>query len=250
MYTTKYLTTKECNELFGIKSVKIRELCNDNYLDFYKESGRLFINEESLKLYIQNHDKIRQGAFGNIRTDPKIAYYLIKGYDYMYATTSDGRVVNFSNGLELSMLPNKEKNHIQVWLMKNGKVIPRAVHQLIVETQGDNVLRKIAIHHIDGNPTNNVISNLLPVYDKEHIKLHNLLRKNLKKEYKEMVKKIKKDNKQKIYKIKHPDYSSDERFDYWLWLNAEGYKAYKDNGQILISCIVRESATEKQDRKD
>ena len=243
-----FISTTECNKKTGILTRKIRELCNDGKIEFYKDkSGKLWINEKSLDLFLKNNSSIRQGAYGKIKPHHKKSYFLIHGYDYMYATTDDGKVVDFSTGEELSQRPNKEKGYIQVWLMKNGKRVPKSVHSLVVKTQGDNVLEKNEIHHIDKVKNNNKLSNLLPVWHDEHQQLHKLLEDGKTEEYKQMIKNIRKNNRQKLYRIPHLDFESNEHFNFWMWITAEGYKLYKADKDVPFWCIAKESAERKED---
>jgi len=184
-------------------------------------------------------------SYGEIKPQHKKAYYLLHGYDYMYATTSDGTVVDFSTGEELSMKPNKAKGSIQVWLMQNGARKPEYVHRVIVKTQLDNNKDKPEVHHIDKNPANNKPSNLLPVTDKEHRLLHKLLNAEKTEEYKQLINEIRKDNRQKVYKIPHPDYEPNEHYNYWMILDTTGYKAFKEGQPIPFNSIVREYADSK-----
>lgn len=240
-----FLKTAECSKKTGISIRKIRELCNSGKIDSYKDDTRhLWINAESLDLFIKNN-QIRQGVYGEIKPQHKRAYYPIFGYDFMYATTSDGKVVDFSTGDELSQHPNREFGYVQVWLVKNGKRIPKSVHGLIIATQGDNNLNKNEIHHIDKDKTNNKVTNLLPVWRDEHQQLHKLLDSGDMDAYKAMIKKIKKENRQKLYKIPHLDFASNKNYDFWMWVTAEGYKLYKSGKYVPYWCIKREYAEAK-----
>ena len=54
-----FISTTECNKKTGILTRKIRELCNDGKIEFYKDkSGKLWINEKSLDLFLKNNSSI------------------------------------------------------------------------------------------------------------------------------------------------------------------------------------------------
>ncbi len=244
----QYRTTKECATLTGVKTRTIRELCSDGYVDSKKQGNSVLVNLDSLKSYIEKKEqkKIKVGVYGGIESNPQRKFWLIHGYDYMYASTSDGRIVDFSTGTELSSFWNKKKSGIQVWLIKNGKRKPHFIHQLVFESQGGvNKLGKKDLHHIDGNPANNKLDNLTPVWSEQHHRLHYLINHNQTEEYESMIKKIQKENNgaiEKLYPVAHPDWKSSETWTYLLWLNAKGYKHYKETGEIKTDCIHKETA--------
>lgn len=175
-------------------------------------------------------------------------FYPLFGYDCKYFISNKCRVINCSNGQVLTPAhqrdsKGKETGYKQVWLMKDGQAKMEFLHRLVGKTQCKNVLGKYDFHHIKKQiPSNDNASNLLPVWKYQHNELHQLLKKGKEKEYKEMVKSIKKENSQKIYKIPHPDYKSDDKYKYYLFVTAEGNIAYKSSKEIPFNCIVRESA--------
>ena len=93
---------------------------------------------------------------------------------------------------------------------------------------------------------------LLPVWKYQHKALHKLYGKGVQinpdneKEYKEMVAAIKKENSQKLYKIPHPDYEPDDKCNYYLFVTAEGNKAYKSGKEIPLNSIMGEYAELKE----
>lgn len=253
----KYKTTKECRDLTGVEAPDLIKLCKGSNVDYYvvpESKYKYRINIDSLMVYLNNNN-VPSGAFRNIKLG---TYTLIGGYDYQYAVNNDtGEAVNFNNGRILTLSPNRtEDNHngkvyFQVFLMKDGKKIPKLAHRLLLEAgllpnnrNCDNV------HHIDGNTANNRPSNLLPTFSgTEHNTLDRLRRdKTKRKEYMRMVNEIRKLNSEERFKIPHPDYPSDEHTNYFMFLNKKGYQAYKQGKAIPLDSIRCES-TEKVERK-
>lgn len=56
-----------------------------------------------------------------------------------------------------------------------------------------------------------------------------------------MVKNIRKNSERKLYKIAHPDYKPDAKFNYYLWVDAKGKSAYDKGKEIPLTSIFRES---------
>ena len=64
----------------------------------------------------------------------------------------------------------KEDKHKYKWVGKNGKVI--LVHRLVWEENYGKIPEGMVIHHINENKTDNRLSNLKLVSQKEHKRLH------------------------------------------------------------------------------
>lgn len=45
-----------------------------------------------------------------------------------------------------------------------------------------------------------------------------------------------------LYKVPHPNYTSDVIFKYYLYLDRRGYKAYLDGQKIPLESIKKETA--------
>lgn len=177
-------------------------------------------------------------------------FYPLFGYDCKYATTNKNRVVNLTNGQVLKGCVRESDGYTIVCLMQNGKRKDEYLHRLIGITQCPNVLGKNVYHHIKNKkPLDNSARNILPVWDgknegktNQHDELHDLLRKKDTRAYKRMIKEIKKENREKIHRIKHPYYSDDKNFKYYMYISATGYKEYKKTGNIKNNEIIRETA--------
>lgn len=99
----------------------------------------------------------------------------IVNYEGRYAITKDGRVwsypktvkvgknggVRFDKGKWLIATKAKAgKNHLRVYLAKDGIKMPILVHRAVAIAYIDNPNEYPFINHIDGNPLNNSVDNL------------------------------------------------------------------------------------------
>ncbi len=174
-------------------------------------------------------------------------YTLVSGYDCRYAVNNDtGEAVNLDFGGVLTATPNKKgKCYYQIFPYKDGKRQPKLIHRFILEAGLlPNNRRCDSVHHINGQTDDNRPSNLLPVFSGREHKLLDKIRKDPSKEreYIKMIKKIRELNKEELFKIPHPDYKSDEHYNYYMFLTKDGYTAYSQGKDIPLNCIRRESA--------
>ena len=88
----------------------------------------------------------------------------IQGFENKYQVSNTGKVrsLNYYGTDEIHELKQGHGNtrYAQVCLVKDGKRNTRRVHRLVAEAFLDNPEGKPFIDHIDGNPLNNVVSNL------------------------------------------------------------------------------------------
>ena len=83
----------------------------------------------------------------------------VKGYEGIYAITTDGRVWSYRLGH--FMKPYTAGGGYRYIGLQRGRHIKQAVvHRLVAEAFIDNPLNKKEVNHIDGNKTNNDVSNL------------------------------------------------------------------------------------------
>lgn len=101
----------------------------------------------------------------------------VKGYEGLYQVSNFGRVksLNYNNTKKAKILiPKVIKNtgYLRVCLCKNGKVVDKKIHRLVMETFDPNKntvkkcfdeeinFNKLCVNHIDENKLNCKLSNL------------------------------------------------------------------------------------------
>lgn len=215
-----------------------------------KENKHVLFNKLDILQYAASHprDIILNTVWDEIDYKEGEYFYPLFGYDCKYFISNKQRVINTSTGQVLTPklqtdIKGNKTGYKQITLQKNGKSKVELLHRLIGKTQCKNSLGKDIFHHIKiAFPSNDKASNLLPVWKFQHDKLHKFLVEGKEKEYKEMIKLIKKENSQKVYKIPHPDYEPNDKFKYYMFVTADGNKAYKIGKEIPFNSIVMESA--------
>lgn len=90
----------------------------------------------------------------------------IKGYEGLYAITEDGKVWGYKRKQFLN--PFQSRGYYQVALYKDKQKKTYFLHRLVAETYLPNPDNKPQVHHIDGNPANNILSNLSWVTQSEN----------------------------------------------------------------------------------
>lgn len=113
----------------------------------------------------------------------------IEGYEGLYQISSYGRVKSLERNndgknqygnctmclKEKILKPwnnGKRDSHLRIELRNNGKRETPLVHVLVAKAFIPNPHNYDIIHHIDHNPQNNVVKNLMWMSRKEHDKLH------------------------------------------------------------------------------
>ena len=91
----------------------------------------------------------------------------IKGYEGLYAITSDGQVWNYRTKMFMKQRVNRG-GYLIVNLNKNGKKITYTVHQLVAKAYIPNPNNLPQINHKDENKQNNCVENLEWVSAKEN----------------------------------------------------------------------------------
>lgn len=85
----------------------------------------------------------------------------IAGYESLYQVSELGDVFSFKTGRILKpRLTGKYRNYHTVVLYTNGMNKNFTVHRLVASAFIPNIENKPQVNHIDGNPTNNNVSNL------------------------------------------------------------------------------------------
>lgn len=119
----------------------------------------------------------------------------------LYVVSNYGRVFNFYTGKELSQCETAH-GYLQVSLATpTGKTFFR-VHELVAASWCDNKHGYTIPHHIDGNPKNNRVENIVLLNKRKHDYAHSLLREAKetgdKTKYNFEIKKFQEDNKTNI----------------------------------------------------
>ncbi len=222
-----------------------------------KINNTVLYNIKDILQYAANHQEkpILNPVWDELTFLPGEHFYPLIGYDHRYFISNEQRVIDETTGQILTPQPqiSREGNqtgYLQVTLTKNGKSKNEKIHRLVGKTQCPNVFNYDIFHHINNAKHSglydNRASNILPVINKDiHDELHKLMNNN-QKAYKEMVAKIKKENRQKVYKIPDLDFKNDEHFNYWMLINAAGYKEYKKSGNVPLGCILMQIAEAKE----
>ncbi|MCD8008212.1 MAG: HNH endonuclease [Clostridiales bacterium] len=231
---TDYLTIKQAITETEVNYKTLYDAFRAGKIQGYKDHNTIYLDRDSLDLFVSNK-KIKKGAWGNINTAPKRAFYPFAGYDCKYATTVDGGVVNIDTGTEL-IQDTDDRGRKIVTLIKDGKPKREYVHRLIMRTQGYNFSDKPEVHHKDKNPSNNMIDNLLAVWPSEHRYLHCLLKEGKGEEYERLQRSIEDYNKQVLYNIPHPDWG--ER--YYMQVTEAGLTAYMAGEEIPLDSVYGE----------
>ena len=102
----------------------------------------------------------------------------IVGYEGRYEVSNMGRIKSLPkyHRQERIMKPytNPHHGYVEVHLSKNGKAKPHRVHKLVMEAFTDYRSKGYALYqeidHIDGDKTNNALSNLQVVTHKENMR--------------------------------------------------------------------------------
>lgn len=88
-------------------------------------------------------------------------------------------------------VPSNNKNHLYFTFGIDCKLIRTTIYQAIYETYYNcKVPKGYIIHHIDGNPLNNSLSNLKLLSDPEHKRIHRILDNGIKYAYEAIKKPI------------------------------------------------------------
>lgn len=216
---------------------------------------KLYNLKDILQYAANNHKKpILSPVWNELTFLPGEYFYPLVGYDLRYFVSNKQRVIDATNCRLLTPQPHKNKGILSgyqtVTLMKDGKPKNEKIHRLVGKTQCPNAFNHNIFHHINNTKHNglydNRVSNILPIANEDvHNELHRLMKEDMK-AYKEMVTKLKKENKQKVYKIPDLDFESDVNYNYWMLVNAAGYKEYKESGDVPLDCILMQIAEAKE----
>lgn len=260
--TKGYVTIAEAAKITGYADNTIRSLQNRNRIGWDKLSnGAIMVCLADVVKYAKAHPpKFFDLVWDGIDLQEGEGYFPLKGYDYMYFVTTLGRVGNLSTGEFFDRKPT-ENGYIRVGLEKDGKTVLEYAHDLVARTQLPNTRFEMypyvpngiwEVHHIHIGfefKCQNAPEGLLWVLKSEHLLLHRLWDEGKKKEYWDMIEKIRKENHRRVHKIPHLDFESSDKFDYFMWVDDEGFEAYNDGKDVPITSIVSEFAEYKGEKK-
>ena len=97
----------------------------------------------------------------------KVQIACIQGFEDRYIITSDGRVFSIQSRKLLKPYKGKS-NYYKVGLSKDGKTQYERIHRLVAKAFIPNEEDKPQVDHIDGDSTNNDVTNLQWVSPKEN----------------------------------------------------------------------------------
>lgn len=93
----------------------------------------------------------------------------IKGYEGLYMISKNGRIFGLKRRKWLSVCTNN-KGYVIAVLCKDGKAKSFYCHRLVALTFIPNPKNKPQVNHIDGDKTNNIVTNLEWCTSSENIK--------------------------------------------------------------------------------
>lgn len=117
-------------------------------------------------IYDDLREFLLQEQFRWIVVDDEITDYIISSFGYVISVKKD------KNFYPKRLTPWLHKDHLYIALVINGKKKNFQVHRLVAMAFMPNPDKKPIVHHIDKNPINNDLSNLMWVTEKEHKFFH------------------------------------------------------------------------------
>lgn len=100
----------------------------------------------------------------------------VKDYEGLYQISNCGRVKSLGNDKKrkekILKYGNTGDGHLTVALSKNGKIKKPQIHRLVAQHFIPNPQNKPIAHHIDKNPENNNVDNIMWVTEEQHKALH------------------------------------------------------------------------------
>lgn len=153
----------------------------------------------------------------------------IKGFEKLYSVTSTGKVYSHRNKIYLKARKNRG-GYLYVNLKRNQKSTSKTIHRMVITAFSRK--SKLHINHMDGDKTNNNLSNLEYVTAKQNVRHYWLKNTGLDyktvtdkkmQEYREKNSKIFKRN----YYLKNCEEIKAKRRQYWLKIKQKQYGTNK-----------------------
>lgn len=93
----------------------------------------------------------------------------IEGTNDQYEVSNFGQVRSFARNNPKLLKPLLQRDHFSILIRVHGVQGRRLVHRLVVENFIGPIPKNMVVDHIDGTPTNNALSNLRVVSQRENI---------------------------------------------------------------------------------
>lgn len=87
-----------------------------------------------------------------------IGHKWIEEYEGLYSVSPNGKVYSYKSNKYIKLQSNG--HYLKVTLTKNGKQTQKLVHRIVAKAFIPNPEDKKEVNHIDGNKSNNCVSNL------------------------------------------------------------------------------------------
>lgn len=192
LYFEDGLTIKELCPVVGVKSdITMRKILHERGIDTnanqrLANKTRNGMTEEEFEKYLREeyaNSKSMADIAANLGVTPSaVRKYFVK-YDIDRKSTTwkfEGNPENSTNwngGVHI-----KSSGYVEVYCPDHPNANSRKCvyeHQLVMEKHiGRYIQKGEVVHHIDGNKSNNDISNLLLLTNSDHAKLHAILRRS------------------------------------------------------------------------
>ena len=263
-----FITIKEAAQMMNCSQDHIRQMIKKGIFREEKQ-GTKKVYQEEIEEYIMKENTNRSKAFWVLTYEQDESFRPLDSYNN-FCGLIDPEKFSFTPGYWISnygKVYNAKTNHIvspqkvshgylEVQMNNDGIRLFSMLHILVAMLWCENGKFKQYVHHIDRNKTNNNYVNLIWVTFDEHDELHRLLDNGEEERYKERIEEIRNENRwtEKIKWIPHPDYKSDYKNRYYMYVTEKGYNDFiageeidSDDirGEIQCSCKPK-----KEDRVD
>lgn len=140
------------------------------YLLYYKKKGGDLMGKKKKKNITELLDSVKEilnmEQFRWVIIDGEVTDYIISSYGYLISVKKN------KNAYPKRIIPWRHKDHLYVSICIDGKRKHYQLHRLVAIAFLPNPDNKPIVHHIDKNPINNCIDNLMWVTESEHKYIH------------------------------------------------------------------------------